>query len=213
MIRIAICDDHPIVRKGLSMILSQTEDISLALEASDYGELQRKLKNTECDVLLIDIEMPGKNGIDVIPQLKLQLPKLAIIVVSAHSEQLYGFRALRAGAMGYLNKESAPENLVEAIRCVAIGKKFISPALIGIVTDNLIGSSYKNINAQLSDRELQVLRLIASGEKLSAIAKKLSLSSKTVSVYRARIMAKLQLQGNVDIAHYAVKHGLIDPPP
>lgn len=212
MIRIAICDDHPIVRKGLLMILSQTEGISVALEANDYGELQRKLKNTECDVLLIDIEMPGKNGIDVIPQLKLQLPKLAIIVVSAHSEQLYGFRALRAGAMGYLNKESAPENLVEAIRCVAIGKKFISPALIGIVTDNLIGSSYKNINAQLSDRELQVLRLIASGEKLSAIAKKLSLSSKTVSVYRARIMAKLQLQGNVDIAHYAVKHGLIDPP-
>jgi len=211
MIRVAICDDHAIVRKGLTMILSQAGDISVVAEAESFGDLRRLLRGVECDVLLIDIEMPGKTGIEGVAQLKKELPKLAAIVLSMHSEDQYAVRALRAGASGYLNKSSAPEKLVDAVRLVAGGRKYVTPEMSQALADMIAGDTPESPHNELSDREFQVFTRIAVGEKLSEIADALALSPKTVSVYRSRVLEKLHLENNVDIARYAVKHGLVDP--
>lgn len=212
MIRVAICDDHAIVRKGLAMILSQAGDISVVAEAENFGDLRQHLRGIECDVLLIDIEMPGKTGIEAVGLLKKELPRLAAIVLSMHSEDLYAVRALRAGASGYLNKSSAPEKLVEAVRHVASGRKYVTPEMSQALANMVAGDTPETPHAELSDREFQVFKRIAVGEKLSEIADALALSPKTVSVYRSRVLEKLRLENNVDIARYAVKHGLVDPP-
>lgn len=212
MIRVAICDDHAIVRKGLAMILSQAGDISVVAEAENFGDLRQSLRGIECDVLLIDIEMPGKTGIEAVGLLKKELPRLAAIVLSMHSEDLYAVRALRAGASGYLNKSSAPEKLVEAVRHVASGRKYVTPEMSQALANMVAGDTPETPHDELSDREFQVFKRIAVGEKLSEIADALALSPKTVSVYRSRVLEKLRLENNVDIARYAVKHGLVDPP-
>jgi DNA-binding NarL/FixJ family response regulator len=212
MIRVAICDDHAIVRKGLSMILSMAGDISVVAEAENFGDLRQRLRGTECDVLLIDIEMPGKTGIEAVGLLKKEMPKLSAIVLSMHAEDLYAVRALRAGAAGYLNKSSAPEKLVEAVRHVASGRKYVTPEMSQALADMVAGDTPQNPHEELSEREFQVFKRIAVGEKLSEIADALALSPKTVSVYRSRVLEKLRLENNVDIARYAVKHGLVDPP-
>lgn len=209
MINVVVCDDHAIVRKGLVQILSEAGDIKVTGEAGNFGELRQRLKTAECNVLVIDIEMPGKNGIEAIGLLKKEMPRLAAIVLSIYPEDQYAVRALRAGAAGYLNKASAPEKLVEAVRQVAMGRKFISPEVSQALAEMVTGESPEAPHQALSDREFQVLKLIAAGKKLSEIADELVLSPKTVSVYRARIMEKLHLANNVEIAHYAVKNGLI----
>lgn len=211
MIRVAICDDHAIVRKGLTMILSQAGDISVVAEAESFGDLRQRLRGVECDVLLIDIEMPGKTGIEGVAQLKKEQPKLAAIVLSMHTEDQYAVRALRAGASGYLNKSSAPEKLVDAVRLVAGGRKYVTPEMSQALADMIAGDTPESPHNELSDREFQVFKRIAVGEKLSEIADALALSPKTVSVYRSRVLEKLHLENNVDIARYAVKHGLVDP--
>jgi DNA-binding NarL/FixJ family response regulator len=186
MIRVAICDDHAIVRKGLTMILSQAGDIKVVAEAESFGDLRQRLRGVECDVLLIDIEMPGKTGIEGVGLLKKELPKLVMIVLSMHREDQYAVRALRAGASGYLNKSSAAEKLVEAVRHVATGRKFVTQEMSQVLADMISGNTPEAPHANLSDREFQVFKRIAMGEKLSEIAKALALSPKTVSVYRAR---------------------------
>lgn len=212
MIRVAICDDHAIVRKGLTMILSQAGDISVVAEAENFGDLRQRLRGIECDLLLIDIEMPGKTGIEAVALLKKEQPKLAAIVLSMHTEDQYAVRALRAGASGYLNKSSAPDKLVDAVRHVAGGRKYVTPEMSQALADMVAGDTPESAHSELSDREFQVFKRIAIGEKLSEIADALALSPKTVSVYRSRVLEKLRLENNVDIARYAVKHGLVEPP-
>lgn len=211
MIRVAVCDDHAIVRKGLLQILSEAGDIAVVVEASNAGELRQRLRDTACEVLLIDIEMPGKNGIETVALLKKEWPRLPAIVLSIYPEDQYAVRALRAGASGYIHKTSAPEKLVDAVRQVATGKKFISAEVSQALAEAVAGETPELPHQQLSDREFQVLKLIAGGKKLSEIADTLALSPKTVSVYRARILEKMHLAGNVDLAHYAIKHNLLDP--
>ena len=178
-------------------------------EAANYRELRPLMKSTECQILLCDIEMPGKNGIEITEQVKSDYPKTAVIVLSIYPEDQYAIRALRAGASGYLNKDSAPEKLLEAVLQVAAGKKYISPEVSQSILEMFSGRTDKLTHQSLSDREFQVMRLIASGKKLSEIAESLSLSPKTVSVYRSRILEKLHLANKVEIAHYASKSGLV----
>lgn len=210
MIRVAVCDDHAIVRKGLSQILTEAGDIGVLIEAGNAGELRQRLRDTACDVLVIDIEMPGKNGIETVAQMKKEWPRMPAIVLSIYPEDQYAVRALRAGAAGYIHKTSAPEKLVDAVRLVAAGKKFISAEVSQALAEAVSGEAPELPHQQLSDREYQVLRLIASGKKLSEIADTLALSPKTVSVYRARILDKMRLSGNVELARYAMTHNLLD---
>jgi DNA-binding NarL/FixJ family response regulator len=210
VIRVAVCDDHAIVRKGLSQILSEAGDIGIVIEASNAGELRQKLRDNVCDVLVIDIEMPGKNGIETVALLKKEWPRMPAIVLSIYPEEQYAVRALRAGAAGYIHKTSAPEKLVDAVRLVASGKKFISAEVSQALAEAVSGEAPELPHEQLSDREFQVLRLIASGRKLSEIADTLALSPKTVSVYRARLLDKMNLSGNVELARYAITHNLLD---
>ena len=209
MIKTIICDDHTIVRRGLRQILLESGRIEVVGEAANYRELRPLMKSTECQILLCDIEMPGKNGIEITEQVKSDYPKTAVIVLSIYPEDQYAIRALRAGASGYLNKDSAPEKLLEAVLQVAAGTKYISPEVSQSILEMFSGRTDKLTHQSLSDREFQVMRLIASGKKLSEIAESLSLSPKTVSVYRSRILEKLHLANNVEIAHYASKSGLV----
>ena len=209
MTKVIICDDHPIVRKGLKMILEESGTVEVVAEAGSVGELRQKLRGAECDVLLMDIEMPNKSGIEALGMLKKEWPRMPVLIISIYPEEQYAVRALRAGASGYLNKGSAPERLVEAVRVLALGRKFISPEVSLALAEHVAtGDDDRSAHEKLSDREFQVLKLIAGGKKLSEIADALALSPKTVSVYRARILEKLGVANNVEIARYALQHGL-----
>ncbi len=210
MIRVLICDDHAIMRKGLAMVLSREKDIEVVGEASDCADLLQRLGTTDCDVVLVDVEMPGRDGIEAIARLRAERPRIAALVLSAHPETRYAVRALRAGAAGYLNKADAPKTLIEAVRSVAKGQRFITPEVAQVLAQTVSCAAPQALHLQLSNREFQVLRMIARGSQLSEIAGALSLAPKTVSVYRARLLKKLGLNGNVEIAHYAVRHGLHD---
>jgi two-component system, NarL family, invasion response regulator UvrY len=209
MIKAIICDDHAIVRRGLRQILVESGRVEVVGEAANYRELRTLMRDTPCQVLLCDIEMPGRNGIEIAERVSKESPQTAVIVLSIYPEDQYAIRALKAGASGYLNKNSAPEKLLEAVLQVAAGKKYISPEVSQSILSMLSGRADKITHQSLSDREFQVMRLIASGKKLSEIAEALALSPKTVSVYRSRILEKLNLANNVEIAHYASKNGLI----
>jgi len=209
MIRVALCDDHDLVRRGLLLLLEQGGGIEVAVEASNFGALHRQLQDTPCDVLVIDIEMPGRNGIEAISLLRREMPSMPSLVLSSHPESVFAVRALRAGASGYLNKAAAPEQLVAAVRRIAAGRKFISPEVSEALVAAVANESPERPHETLSEREFQVFRLIAEGRKLSLIAEALSLSPKTVSVYRSRVLQKLQLANNVEIAQYAIRHGLV----
>jgi two-component system invasion response regulator UvrY len=209
MIKAIICDDHAIVRRGLRQILVESGRVEVVGEAANYRELRAVMRDTPCQVLLCDIEMPGRNGIEIAERVSKENPETAVIVLSIYPEDQYAIRALKAGASGYLNKDSAPEKLLEAVLQVAAGKKYISPEVSQSILEMFSGRADKLTHQSLSDREFQVMRLIASGKKLSEIAEALALSPKTVSVYRARILEKLHLANNVEIAHYASKNGLV----
>jgi two-component system invasion response regulator UvrY len=208
MIRVALCDDHDLVRRGLALLLGQTDDIKVVVDARNYGSLRQQLQSRPCDVLVIDIEMPGRDGIESIALLRKEMPRMTALVLSSHPESLYAVRALRAGAAGYLNKAAAPEQLVEAVRRVASGRKFISTEVSEALAAAVAGNIPELPHEKLTSREFQVFRMIAAGMRLSAIAESLALSPKTVSVHRSRLLAKLGLASNVDIARYAIRHGL-----
>lgn len=210
MTRLLIADDHPVVRRGLADILAREADLEIIGEASDYPEIRRVLRESACDILLLDIQLPGKNGIEIVKLLKDEVPRLAVLIVSAYPEDQYAVRALRAGAAGYLNKNSAPEQLLEAVRTVQAGRKYITPEVANALADNVSGEQLENPHETLSDREFQVLRLIGSGKRLADIALALSLSPKTVSVYRARILEKMKLANNAELTHYALKNRLVE---
>lgn len=210
MISVLIADDHAIVRKGMVQIASESREIEMRGEASEYSSLMRLMKDNPCDVLLLDISMPGKNGIDVLKIVHEQYPKTQVLILSMYPEDQYAIRALKAGAAGYLTKDSAPERLVEAILSVSRGKKYITPQVAEMLAAHLVTDTEGEPHEALSDREFQTMRLIASGKQLSQIADELSLSPKTVSVYRARVLEKMQLKNNAEMTHYAIKHGLVE---
>lgn len=210
MIRVVIADDHAVVRKGMRLIAGDQPGINMCGEAGDYIELMQILRKEECDVLLLDIGMPGKNGIDILKVVRETYPKVGVLILSMYPEDQYALRALKAGAAGYLTKDSAPERLVEAIQAVARGRRYITPNVAEMLATHLSDDHDQQPHELLSDREFQTLRLIASGQQLSQIAEALSLSPKTVSVYRARLLEKMGLKNNSEITHYAIKHGLVE---
>jgi len=210
MLKVLIADDHAILREGLRGILSATSDMQVIGEAGNHLEIIKLLRAQPCDVLLLDIAMPGKNGIDTLKQVKEEWPALPVLMLSMYPEDQYAVRALKAGAAGYLTKASAPEQLVEAIRQVTRGRRYITPELAESIAESINAPLTVAPHEELSDREYQTMRLIASGKTLSQIAVLLSISPKTVSVYRARVLAKLQLSNNSELTRYALEHGLVE---
>ena len=210
MIRIAIADDHAIVRQGLRQILAAHGDFEVIGEAANHGEVMQLLRKETFDVLLLDIAMPGKNGIDTLKQVRLERPKLPVLMLSMYPEDQYAFRALKAGASGYLTKMTAADQLVDAIRTITRGRKYITPELAESLAESFDRDTEIEPHSLLSDREFQTLKLIASGKPLAQIGAELALSPKTVSVYRARLLAKLGLHTNADLTRYAVEHGLLE---
>ena len=210
MIRVFITDDHAIVRQGLKQILADTRDIAFAGEADTGAAALQGVKTTACDVLLLDISLPDRNGIEVLKQIKREHPKLPVLMLSMHMEREFAIRALKAGAAGYLTKQSAPMQLVAAIRHVSAGRKYLTPSIAEEVANALSGKDEQSPHETLSDREYQTLCLIAYGKSLSDIASELVVSPKTVSVYRARVLEKLSLKNNADIARYAIRNQLVE---
>ena len=209
MTKVLIVDDHPVVREGLRQILKETPDISVTAEASNGQEALSKAMENDVDVILLDLSMPGRNGLDVLSLLKNVKPNLQILILSTYPEQQYAVRALKAGAAGYLTKESAPEELITAIRKVSHSGKYISSSLAEKLAFDLENGGPKPLDAALSDREYHVMCMIASGKTVKEIAGELNLSIKTISTYRTRILEKMNLKNNAEIARYAIKQDLV----
>ena len=209
-IRVLIADDHAIVRQGLRQILSDTPDLTVAGEAENGVQAVQMVRSGEWDVVLMDVSMPDRNGIDALKLIKKEFPRLPVLILSMYPEEQYAIRALKAGASGYLTKQSAPDLLVTAIRQVASGKKYVSPSLAEELANAIGEDSERPAHEKLSDREYQTLCMIASGKTPTEIAEALNLSVKTVSVYRARLLEKMHLRNNAEVTHYGLKHGLAE---
>jgi len=216
VIKVILCDDHALIRRGIRDTLSDAPDIRVVGEAGDYGELRTLMRTLAvdgrgagCDVLVLDINLPGRSGLDVLHVLKDEGSPIKVLVVSMYPEDQYAIRALRAGAFGYVNKGGDPQILVQAVRTVAQGRKYVTPEIAQMLVESLTTPAVENPHQKLSDRELQTLVMIASGKRLSDIAEALMLSPKTVSVYRARVLEKLQLANNSELPVYAIRNGLV----
>lgn len=209
MIRIIIADDHAVVRTGLKQIIEQDSHLKVIDEASSGFELLEKVREGNYDVVLLDISMPGKDGLETLKEIKIIKPHLPVLVFTVYPEEQYAIRLLKAGASGYLNKECEPEELIEAIHRVAHGRKYVSEHLAELLADKLDEKTERPPHEQLSDREFQVMCRIASGKTMKEIARELNISVNTASTYRMRVLEKLNLNNNAEITQYAVKHGLI----
>ena len=210
MIRILIADDHAIVRAGLRQFIADQPDMEVAAEAATGSEAVQLVRGAEFDVVLLDISMPDRDGIDTLKTLKQMRPTLPVLMLSGYAEDQYAVNLLRAGAAGYLNKEAASTQLVGAIRTVVRGRKFVSPALAQILADGVTGDADRPLHAELSQREFQIFCKLAAGAAVSKIADELFLSVKTVSTYRTRVLEKMGMKSNADLTYYAIKNGLID---
>lgn len=210
MIRVIIADDHAILRQGLRQILSAQPDMEVVGEAANYAEVMQQVRRGGGDVLLLDIAMPGKNGIETLKQVKHEYPKLPVLMLSMYPEDQYAVRSLKAGASGYLNKVSAADQLVHAIRQLARGRRYITAELADSLAASLTGNLDAPAHEVLSDREFQTLCLIAAGKTLAQIGDELAVSPKTISVYRARLLAKLNLATNAELTRYALEHKLLE---
>ncbi len=209
MTRVILCDDHALIRRGIRDTLAEQPDLQIVGEAGEYGELRTLMRGTDCDVLVLDINMPGRSGLDVLHALKEEGSPVRVLVVSMYPEDQYAMRALRAGAFGYVNKGGDPSQIVAAVRMVAQGRKYVTPEMAQMLVENLTTPTAEAAHDKLSDREMQTLVLIASGKRLSDIAEELTLSPKTVSVYRARVLEKLALANNSELTVYAIRNGLV----
>jgi two-component system invasion response regulator UvrY len=210
MIRILIADDHAIVRAGLRQFIADQVDMEVTAEAASGSETVSAVRAADFDVVLLDISMPDKNGIDTLKTLRHVKPELPVLMLSAYAEDQYAVNLLRAGASGYLNKEAASTQLVGAIRTVVQGRKYVSPSLAQILADGVSGDAEKPLHAELSQREFQIFCKLAAGAAVSKIADELNLSVKTVSTYRTRILEKMAMKSNADLTYYAIKNGLIE---
>jgi two-component system, NarL family, invasion response regulator UvrY len=208
MIRVILCDDHAVVRRGIRDTIAEAVDIQVVGEAGSYPELRELLRKGACDVLLLDLNMPGRGGLEVLAALREEGSTVHTLVVSMYPEDQYAIRVLRAGARGYLNKAGDPAELVQAIRTVMQGRKYVTPEVAQMLVDHLHAPESEELHASLSERELQTLQKIAAGRKLSEIAEELMLSPKTVSVYRARVLEKLHLANNAELTAYAIRNNL-----
>ena len=211
-IRVLVADDHTIVREGLKQILAKHADITVAGEAANGNDVLKMVRGEAWDVLVTDMSMPGRSGIELIKLVKEARPKLPVLVLSMYGEDQYAVRAIRAGASGYLNKESASDQLVTAIRTVAAGGVYVSPGVAEAMFHNLRGDTAGAPHEQLSDREFQVLRLIAIGKSVTDIAGELVLSPKTVSTHKTRILEKMRMTNQAELIRYAIERKLIDAP-
>lgn len=210
MIKLLIADDHPVVREGLKQIVSQSKDINVAGEALDGNEVLEKVAGEDWDVVMLDFEMPGRDGFDVLREIQRIKPGLPVLMLSVHPEDQLAVRALKMGAAGYMNKVAAPKELVNAVKKIYEGGKYVSAALAEKLVRGLSSKSDDEPHNLLSDREFQTLRLIVSGKDVEEIADEMFISVKTVRTYRDRILEKLKLKNNVELTHYALKHKLLD---
>jgi len=210
MIKILIADDHAVVREGLKQILSETPHLVVADEASDGHEVMDKLNKHTYDLIVLDISLPGKSGLEILKDIKSQKPKLPVLVLSMYPEEQYAVRVLKAGASGYLTKESAPNELLKAVAQITQGRKYISPSLAEKLVGELEIDTEKPLHETLSDREYEVMIMIASGKRIKEIAYDLTLSEKTVSTYRIRILEKMGMKSNADLTRYAISNKLIN---
>ncbi len=209
--RVLIADDHAIVRRGLRLLMEQTDDLEVAGEAENGVQIVQKVREAPPDVVLMDISMPDRNGIDALKMIRKEFPRLPVLIVSMYPEDQYAVRAMKAGAAGYFCKCDEPEQLLAAIRLVAGGKKYVSAAVAEALAHAI--SSHdgdRPLHERLSDREYQTLCMIASGKTLTQIAESLNLSVKTVSVYRTRLLEKMNLRTSAELTHYGIRHGLVE---
>jgi len=208
--RVILCDDHALIRRGIRDILAEQPDLEVVGEAGEYGELRALMRRQSCDVLVLDINLPGRSGLDMLHTLKEEGSPIRVLVVSMYPEDQYALRALRAGAFGYVNKGGDPAQIVAAVRMVAQGRKYITAEMAQMLVENLTAPTTEAAHDKLSDRELQTLTMIASGKRLADIAEELNLSPKTVSVYRARVLEKLGMANNSELTVYAIRNGLVN---
>jgi DNA-binding NarL/FixJ family response regulator len=211
MIRIVIADDHAIVREGLKRIVASAEDMQVVGEAGDGAEVMQRVRDCEFDLLVLDLSMPGRSGMELIKLVRAQKPKLRILVLSMHQELQYAVRAIKSGASGYLTKESAPAQLVQALRKIAGGGAFISAEVAEQLALGAMPDGAAALHESLSAREFEVFRLLAAGVSVTDIATRLNLSVKTVSTHKANLMQKMNLHNQSELVRYAIKHGLAEP--
>ncbi|MEX2116526.1 MAG: response regulator transcription factor [Bacteroidota bacterium] len=210
MYRVLVADDHGVVRRGISQILEETSDFRAAAEATNAEELLEHLGKGKWDALILDLNMPGRGGLDVLKDIHRRWPRLPVLVLSMHDERQFAPRVIKAGASGYMNKESAPNELVKALRKIVTGGKYVSGAVAETLASDLQQSQSSQPHELLSDREFEVLRLIASGKTVSQIAVQISLSVKTVSTYRQRLMEKMGMKTNAQLTRYAFENKLVE---
>ncbi len=209
MIHVILCDDHAMVRRGIRDTLTEAVDIKVTAEASNYAEVREALRNAPCDVLVLDLNLPGRGGLEVLSSLRESDSPIKVLIVSMFPEDQYAIRCLRAGAQGYLNKAGDPADLITAVRTVGQGRKYVTPDVAHMLVESLSTPENTTLHASLSERELQTLLKIASGKRLADIAEELMLSPKTVSVYRSRVLEKLKLSNNAELTVYAIRNELV----
>ena len=209
MIQVVICDDHAVLRRGIRDTLAEATDIRVIGEAAGYTELRDTLRQAACQVLLLDINMPGRNGLEVLASVRESYPEIKVLMVSMYPEDQYALRCLKAGAHGYANKAGDPLELVRAVRTVHQGRKYLTPEVAQMLADSLAQPTPEVPHEALSEREMQTLQKIASGKRLTDIAEELMLSPTTGSVYRARVLEKLQLSNNAELTVYAIRNSLV----
>lgn len=209
MIKVVLCDDHAVVRRGVRDTLMEATDIQVVGEADGYASLREALRQHKPEVLLLDVDLPGRSGLEILAVLQEEQNPVRTVMVSMYPEDQYAIRCLKAGAMGYLNKGGDPSALLAAVRTVAQGRKFITPEIAELLANHLNAPEGAELHDSLSERELQTLKKIASGKKLSQIAEELMISPKTVSVYRARVLEKLGLTNNAELTVYAIRNELV----
>jgi two-component system invasion response regulator UvrY len=210
MMKILIADDHAVVREGLKQILSENPNINVTAEASTGHEVLQQIEKNNFDLVVLDISMPGRGGLDILKEIRNKRPKLPVLILSMYPEEQYAVRVLKAGASGYMTKDSAPNELINAIKQISKGKKYVSPSLAERLAVDLEVTTGRPLHESLSDREYQVMCMIASGKTLKEIAEQLSLSIKTISTYRSRILEKMNMKSNAELTHYAIKNKLVD---
>ena len=209
MIQVVLCDDHAVVRRGIRDTLAEAPDIEVTGEAASYAELRDILRTASCDVLLLDLNMPGRSGLEVLASVRETHASIRVLIVSMYPEDQYAVRCLRAGAQGYANKASDPLELITAVRTLMLGRKYLTPEVAQMLAESVSQPTLEAPHAALSERELQTLLKIATGNRLSDIAEELMLSPKTVSVYRSRVLEKLKLTNNAELTVYAIRNHLV----